>query len=364
MVRLMDWNRNGFSMKTGFLTGVIAVTLILSSCIDDPPTHPEVNDYQSYVTLVWELFDQKYVGFDVKNVDWVAIHDEYNQLAENISSHDELQDLLIEMVGELDDHNAFLQDLDDPYNPSFSPTYSPDIEINYDESVLMELLEPWDFQWDNPFYAMWGSCVIDSIPYFAIRHFDAFFTYVCFSDEIQTLLDAPGMIIDIRMSDDISLIPVMQISAAFADEYRTLFFTQYRTGAAHSDLSNLSRQAVIPRAWAFTKPVIVLTGEQVTGAAEAFASAMEQMPHVTLIGDTTGGGGNIPGYFDQIYWPLWEDISMTCPFARVFTADTVSIEGKGILPDIYVQTTPADFLAGHDPVLEYAIDWMSEETAP
>jgi C-terminal processing protease CtpA/Prc len=172
------------------------------------------------------------------------------------------------------------------------------------------------------------------------------------------------MIIDVRMSDDISLIPAQMIPALFADQNRTLFFTQYRTGPAHSDLSNLTRYTVAPRVWAYTEPVIILTGEQVTGAAEAFVSAMEHIPHVTLIGDTTGGGGNIPGYFNQMYWPVWESSSVTCPFARVFTADTVSIEGIGILPDIYVQTTPADFLAGHDPVLEYAIEWIAEETAP
>ena len=361
MVRLMEWNRNGNRILNGFLPGVIAVILILSSCIDDPPTHPQINDYQSYVTLVWELFDQKYVGFDVKNIDWDAIHDEYSQLAENISSYEELQDIVIEMVGELDDHNAWLLDPSE----GLIPTYTPDIEINYVDSVLMELLEPWDFQWDSSMgVVMWGNCVIDSIPYFAIRHFDALFTFMAFSGEVQNHLDAPGMIIDIRMSDDISLVPAQLIPTSFADEYRTLFFTQYRTGPAHDDLSNLSIHTVTPRVWAYTKPVIILTGEQVTGAAEAFVSAMEHMSHVTLIGDTTGGGGNIPGYFNQLYWPLWESISMTCPFARVFTADTVSIEGIGILPDIYVQTTPADFLAGHDPVLEYAIEWMAEDTAP
>ncbi len=90
---------------------------------------------------------------------------------------------------------------------------------------------------------------------------------------------------------------------------------------------------------------------------------MGQFSHVIIIGDTTGGGGNTPGYFNQRYWPLWENFNITCPFARVFTADTVLIEENGILPDIYVQTTPSDFLAGHDPVLEYAIEWIAEETA-
>jgi hypothetical protein len=346
--------RNGYRKKIRYAAISIVLFLILSSCIDDPPTHPEINDYQSYIELVWELYDQKYVSFDVKNVDWDAVHDVYSQLAEDVGSFDELQDLIIEMVGTLEDKNAFLEGV------TTYPTYSPEIEVNYVDSVLMELLEPWEFQWSD---ANWGYCVIDTIPYFAIRHFEYYFTFQSFRDELLKHVDAPGMIIDMRMSDGISLVPSEQIPCVFTDQYGIAFFTQHRTGPEHNDLSPLSIHEVSPRSWAYTKPVVLLTGEQNIGAAEAFALLMKQLSHVTVIGDTTGGGGNIPGYFAQRYWPLWNDWTITCPFSRVFTADTISIEGNGILPDIYVQTTPADFLAGHDPVLEYAIEWIAEETA-
>ncbi len=349
--------RSGFRIADGLIPAVITVFLTFTSCIDDPPTHAEINDYQSYLDMVWELYDQKYVGFDEKDVDWDALRDEYSQLAENVSSYEELQALITEMVGELEDKNAwFHRD-----SLGIVPIYSPDIEVNYDYFLLMELLEPWEFQWYD---ANWGLCVIDTIPYFAIKRFHYFFTFMHFSDEVVKYLDAPGMIIDIRMSDDISLVPAEQIPSLFADHQRTSFFTQYRTGPEHDDLSPLVIHETTPVAWAYTKTIVLLVGEQNIGAAEAFASVMGQMPHVTIIGDTTGGGGNTPCYFNQIYWPLWEDLSITCPFARIFTADTISIEGNGILPDIYIQTTPADFLAGHDPVLEYAIEWIAEKTAP
>ena len=362
MLRLMEWNRNGYRIKTGFLTAVIVASLILSSCIDDPPTHPEINDYQSCIELVCELYDQKYIAFDIKGIDWNAVHDEYSQLAVDVDSYVELQDLIIEMVGKLEDKNAcFFQS----YPIDSIPTYTPDIEINYVDSVLMELLEPWNFQWySSAGPIMWGNCVIDSIPYFAIKHFHYSFTFQGLRDELTNHLDAPGIIIDTRMSDGFSLVPAKQIPSVFSDQTITAFFTQYRTGPDHSDLSPLSIHTIFPWILAFTKPVILLTGEQNRGAVEAFVSVMSQLPHVTIIGDTTGGGGNISGYSDQQLWPLWDNWSITCPFARVLTADTASIEGNGILPDIYVQTTPADFLAGHDPVLEYAIEWIAEETAP
>lgn len=350
-----------FRIKSGAFVTATIVSLILSSCIDDPPTHPAVNDYQSYVDLVWELYDQKYVAFDVKNVDWDAVHEEYSQMAAGIGSFAELQDVIIQMIGTLGDKNAFLRIWDPSQGYVIHPTCSPENEINYVDSVLMAYLDPWNFSWDGS--TTWGYCIIDTIPYFAIKGFNYFFTFQAFKDVILDNIDAPGIIIDIRMSDGESLVPAAQIPGVFTDQTVTAFYTQYRTGPQHDDLSPLAVHDVFPRPWAYMKPVAILTGEQNFGASEAFVSVMAQLPHVTLIGDTTGGGGNTPGYFTQVYWPLWEMDNITCPFARVLTADTVSIEGIGILPDIYVQTTPADFLAGHDLVLEYAIEWIATQTA-
>ena len=349
--------RSGYRFAAGLIPAVIAVFVTITSCIDDPPTHVEINDYLPYYNMVWELYDQNYVGFDEKDVDWDALHDDYSHIVENANSYRELQIIIGLMIGKLEDRNTWFNE----YPQGIVPIYSPDIEVNYDYFLLMELLEPWDFQWYD---ANWGNCVIDTIPYFAIGRFDAFFTIMHFNDEIVNHSDAPGMIIDIRMSEGLSLVPAKQITGSFCDQHIIAFLTQHRTGPGHDNLSKLSTHLVNPLPWAFTKPVVLLVGEQNTGAAEAFTSAMGQLSNITIIGDTTGGSGNIPGYFNQQYWPLWENLSITCPFARVLTADTVSIEGNGILPDIYVQTTSSDYLFGYDPVLEYAIKWIAEETAP
>ena len=201
MVRLMDWNKNGHRIKIGFLPAVITVFLILSSCIDDPPTHPEINDYQSYLNLVWELYDQKYVAFDVKNIDWDTIHEEYSHAAVDIGSYAELQDVIIQMIGTLEDKNAILRAWDPSQGYVDYPTCSPENEINYVDSVLMVYLDPWMFTWDES--ATWGYCIIDTIPYFAIKGFDYFFTFQTFKDVILNNIDAPGIIIDIRMSPDV-----------------------------------------------------------------------------------------------------------------------------------------------------------------
>jgi hypothetical protein len=358
MVKYMTGNRN--RIVIGLFALSLLVTLIVSSCIDDPPTHPEINDYQSYIDLVWELYDQKYIGFDSKNVNWDGILEEYRDLAEEADSLSDVQELIIEMVGRLEDKNCWIKDAGaviQIYNPE-------DTEVNVDESVVLDLLGPYGFYWDSTASSMYGHCLIDTIPYLAIRHFNYFFTFMHFRDVVIEYLDAPGIILDIRMSDDVSLVPAEQIPGLFTDQAVTAFLTQHKTGPGIDDLSPLESHNVSPRTWAYTKPIVLLAGEQNLGPAEAFASVMGSFSHVTIIGDTTGGGGHTPGYMSQVFWPLWSDnTTITCPFARVFNADTTAIEGTGIPCDIYVHTAPADFLAGNDPVLEYAIEWIAEETS-
>ncbi|MBN2586300.1 MAG: hypothetical protein JXA64_05620 [Candidatus Fermentibacteraceae bacterium] len=341
------------------LLAALAMMFTAMSCIDDPPTHPEINEYRSFLDLVWELYDQKYVGFDSKNVDWEGIHQQYSDMAAGADSTDELMEVVVAMVGELEDRNAFLA-----MDGSVVPTFSGETRVNFDYSVLMEYLEPWNFQWDSSFGVTWGSCVIDSIPYFAIKHFNYFFTYMHFRDEFITHLESPGMILDLRMSDDFSLVPAEQLPGLFTDQSMVAFLTQYRTGPSHDDISQLESHNISPISWAFLKPVVILAGQQNFGPSEAFLSVMERMPHVTIIGDTTGGGANTPGYMNQQYWPVWDFWDITCPFARFLTADTVCIEGVGIIPDIHVQATEEAFAAGEDPVLEYAIQWIGEATSP
>lgn len=362
-------------MKTTFSKSAVSTSVFValwilvfsSSCIDDPPTHPEISNYASYLELVWELYDQKYVSFDSKNVDWDLVHDQYVEAAHSVESYSELLDITVEMLGNLEDRNAIIYASDIEI-----PTYAPDVEVNVCDSVLEDILWPYDFVWDSTGYCpgSWGYCVIDSIPYFAVGSFDYYFAITHFTTEFRNHLDSSAVIIDIRMADGTSLVPAGMIPSCFTSASMDGFLTQYRDGPEHDDLSPLSPHGISPRTWAFDKPVVLLMGEQNLGPAEVFASVMKRLPQVTIIGDTTGGGGNTPGYWDQRYWPIWTDtvwadtlwssLTLTCPFARVFRADTTPIEGNGVIPDIYVQTTPADFLAGEDPVLQYALDYLSQ----
>ena len=82
-----------------------------------------------------------------------------------------------------------------------------------------------------------------------------------------------------------------------------------------------------------------------------FVLAMQVMPHVTVIGDTTGGGvGN----------PIYRELpnGWTYRLSTKIQADARGrvIEATGVFPHIPVRTTVADSAAGTDRILEKAIE--------
>ena len=80
---------------------------------------------------------------------------------------------------------------------------------------------------------------------------------------------------------------------------------------------------------------------------------MREIPHVTLVGDTTGGSSGNPHMFR-----LGNGWEYAVPRWINYTADMQVIEWNGIEPDIYVKTTEEDFLDGRDPVLDFVFSDM------
>ena len=78
-------------------------------------------------------------------------------------------------------------------------------------------------------------------------------------------------------------------------------------------------------------------------------------PNVVILGDTTRGSVSYLG-MNQ----LTENCSYAYVTETILTYQHHWIEGNGIYPDIVVEATEADFAAGIDPVLDYAIEMLGE----
>ena len=92
-------------------------------------------------------------------------------------------------------------------------------------------------------------------------------------------------------------------------------YVRFRKGPRHSDFGDEITRRISPRGdFQYTKPVIVLAGRNVYSSNESFVAAMRELPHVTIMGDTTGGATGNPKRFPLAAgWacmvPTWTELT-------------------------------------------------------
>ncbi|MCB0662395.1 MAG: hypothetical protein KDC24_06630 [Saprospiraceae bacterium] len=104
--------------------------------------------------------------------------------------------------------------------------------------------------------------------------------------------------------------------------------------------------------------MVILTNRKSYSAATFFPALMSAYPHVTIMGDTTGGGGGIPYHLELPNgWNF-----------RLSTTITKDAQGRnielGIPPDKLVSLDKEKANEGIDSVIEAALAHIKEETAP
>lgn len=100
----------------------------------------------------------------------------------------------------------------------------------------------------------------------------------------------------------------------------------------------------------YTKPVIVLIGEDTGSAGEGFAWQMRLQTKAKLAGRTTAGALLSGQTFD-----LPDGWKLTVPVQGVWGADGTDFRDKAVKPDVHVAWTRAELCAGRDPDIEKAL---------
>jgi carboxyl-terminal processing protease len=92
-----------------------------------------------------------------------------------------------------------------------------------------------------------------------------------------------------------------------------------------------------------------LTCDSVFSGGEAFALAIKQLPHVTILGDHTNG---IFSY--QLEKKLPNGWKYSLSYQVYFSADMVCYEGKGVPVDVELFNKKSDLENGIDPLITRA----------
>ncbi len=327
---------------------LLALIVQATGCIDDPVTNTIPGEYEQEYQLIWNLFDGNYVGFAVSGFNWNAVYDTYLQQSRQVQSREEMTELTLSLLAGLQDRHVCLVDP----GGNTMPSWQPDLFINCSEEVLMNYLEPWGFQWTQE--DVWGYCQAgtDSVPYFVLKSLHPELNLSLFDNILLPLIDEPVLIFDARLCSEGADGTASNLVRRFADIERTVHMTRHRVSGSSWELAEPQPVYVIPRGWHYQGQVILLTGEGNTGSSEVFICDMAEFPHVTTVGDTTGGSGN----WQTEAWLLPDGWHIVCPVVTLARADSSLVEGTGVFPDHLVEATEADFQSGYDPVLEYALD--------
>ncbi len=319
---------------------------VLSSCEALFLEEDTADDPQAIFDQVWRTVDEKYVYFDYKGIDWVAVRNKYQPRIKAGMSDDSLYNVLADMLFELKDGHV---NLSTPNNRSRNWKWFTGFPSNYNrEFVGRQYLNLDQMEITGGIPHNW----IGNVGYLSY----ASFSEPIGSDAIDYIMtryqSGKGLIIDIRNNGGGDINNAVTLLSRLIDK-RTLVGKSYqKAGKAHNDFTEPHDWYIDPKGVRYTKPVIILTNRACYSAATFFPALASQLPNVRLVGDRTGGGGGAP-----------TNDNLPNGWSYRFTTNfTVLVDGfnfeYGIDPDVKVSTGPADELLKKDQIIEKAIQLL------
>jgi carboxyl-terminal processing protease len=170
--------------------------------------------------------------------------------------------------------------------------------------------------------------------------------------------DAAGLVLDLRRNPGGVLSMLMGLSGHFVEAPTSLGTLKTRD----SELKLLANPRLVApdgrRAGVFEGRLAILVDRTSYSASEIFAAGMQSIGRARVFGSQTPGGA-LPAMMRRL--PNGDVLEYA--IGDFVTADGRRIEGAGVVPDVEVPVTREDLAAGHDRVLEAAVEWAGGNPA-
>ena len=332
-----------------FLLAILMNFSCADSIVNSPTSNLNVEDFEA----AWNRINDVYPYLDFKKINWDSIYAVYRPLAEKAKG-DEFYFVLRDLLAELRDGHVYYKTPGGGEVYPFYPqrhfrdrhSYSPFVVRKYFDKEL-KLSESSSMEYEK---------LPGNIGYLFISDFHEDYLVNEFPVVLEYLKNTIGLIIDIRQKRGGSLANVDAVVTRFITS--PLEFPGFIVLGEEWDLSPFQPKGP----FTYTNPVVVIINGSTFSAGELCTEILKQLPNITAIGDTTGGGsagGNSE--------PLQAVTEYYLPSGKMIDVGTVDIrrydglpwEWLGIPPDIRIVQTEEDVLAGRDKQLEYAIEILS-----
>lgn len=318
--------------------------LLLFSCEKVLMKKDTENSPDANFEHLWQTLDQRYSFFTYKSIDWDEVYDKYRPQVREDMSDRELFEVMANMLAELRDGHVNLRS---GFDVSHYWNWYLDYPNNYDAAIVETNYLKDDYHISGPLL----NTIIDSVGYIYCGSFATAIKPGEIDYVIERFKDLKGIIIDIRDNGGGDLGGAMVFASRFADVKRHTHDTYFKEGPGHDDFYSPVASYISPGGpRQFLKKVIVLANRKCYSSSNQFIQTMSIMPHVVIMGDTSGGGGGTP-------------ISHELPNGWIFrySSDmTVAPDGfnleHGIPPDVVVSLEPGEVSQGEDTMIEKALD--------
>ncbi|MEO1055104.1 MAG: S41 family peptidase [Bacteroidota bacterium] len=327
---------------------VLITTCLLYGCekalIEEDPINTPVENFD----IFWEELDRHYPFFELKQIDWDSVYALHRPSISNNTTPIDLFQTLESISLSLRDAHVNL------YTPLGDVEY--DFKAGFPVNSNIHAFNYTINRTQASRVVAYGDIINSNLGYITISSFGGERDdYRVIDDILELFKEKDGIIIDVRSNGGGSSLNSDIIATRFADEERLYRHIRYRNGPEQSDFSRWFDDSVKPRGSSqYTSPVVILTNRGCFSTTEDFILAMRTMPHVTIMGDTTGGGSGNP-----ILRELPNGWAFRISTWMVVSPEFVAYEGIGIPPDTTIWINPNDSTAGRDTILEGAINLLN-----
>ncbi|MEM8984760.1 MAG: S41 family peptidase [Pseudomonadota bacterium] len=304
----------------------------------------------------WHLFNAHYAFFDERGVDWSALRAQYRPLAVEARSESEIFDVLVDMLGHLNDSHVNLVWRERSFNAG-KPRLRAKLQRAWEESdrslsdgafvgywaqkvqaSIVDELDSGSYTSGANGAFEWGT--IGGTGYLRINRFYGFSAEpksrqeqleglrATLSDAANELKATDRLIVDVAHNGGGNDAAAMTAAALFMDTRRDVL--QYSAPHATTKVVSLSPTRVFHQ-----QDVLLLTSEITVSAAEAFVLIMRTLPNVEHVGGSTRGALSA-----LLPKPLPRDFRVTISYQSVRDAQGRLFEATGIPPERPIELFP------------------------